>query len=210
MPRANLPLAFGELLVGALVIEAAIKGASIGDVIRGNAKQAGITGLGSSATATVNSGQAAGGAPFSKNATSSRLDQGQDVTSEMFNAPVSGTIVAADQSNAGWAGGGAVAIKMDSAIKGLGSDVLYFTEGLAPTVKVGQHVNQGDQIAIPAVNPYNGVIGNIEWGLANPRSPTQPLAHVASDPVGAVQAFYKWALSIGAPKASQTGLAGHA
>jgi len=203
---ANLPLAFGELLVGALVIEAAIKGASIGDVIRGTAKQSGISGLG----AAPDSGQAAGGAPFSKGASSSRLDQGQDVTSSMFNAPVSGTIVAADQSNGGWAGGGLLALKMDNPIAGLGSDVLYFAEGLAPTVPVGKHVSAGDQIAIPAINPYNGTIGNIEWGLANPRNPSQPLAQIVHDPVASVRAFYKWALSIGAPKAGQTGNVGRA
>lgn len=207
MARANLPLAFGELLIGALIVEAAIKGASIGDVIRGTAKQSGVSGLGGTAAPT-NSGQAAGGLPFGRNPQGTRLDQGQDLTASQFNAPASGTIVKADQSNSGWAGGGLVALKLDNPVPGLGSDVLYFAEGLAPTVPVGQHVSAGDQIAVPAVNPYNGVIGNIEWGLANPKNPSQPLAQVVGDAKASVLAFYKWALSIGAPKATSTGNAG--
>lgn len=207
MARANLPLAFGELLIGALIIEAAIKGASIGDVIRGTAKQSGVSGLGGSA-GNVNSGQAAGGLPFGKNPQGTRLDQGQDLTADQFNAPVSGTIVKADQSNGGWAGGGVVGLKMDNPVPELGSDVLYFAEGLAPTVKVGQHVSAGDQIAVPAINPYNGIIGNIEWGLANPKDASQPLAQVVGDARASVLAFYKWALGVGAPKATSTGNAG--
>lgn len=208
MGRANLPLAFAELLVGGIILDAGIKGASIGDVIKGTAQTQSLAGsIGSTGAAASSGGTAP---PFGSGAQGSRLDQGQDLTASQFNAPVSGTIVKADQTNSGWAGGGYVALKSDNPIAGLPSQVLYFAEGLSPTVQVGQHVNAGEQIAIPVSNPYNGIVGNIEWGLANPSNPGQPLAQTVSNARGMVLAFYNWARSIGAPVASSTSNAGHA
>lgn len=46
---ANLPLAFIELLGGAVLVDAAIKGASIADVVKGQATQKPITGISSGA-----------------------------------------------------------------------------------------------------------------------------------------------------------------
>jgi hypothetical protein len=52
----NLPLAFAELLVGGVVLEAAIKGASLSDVVKGKAVTAPITGLtGNTSNATSTS-----------------------------------------------------------------------------------------------------------------------------------------------------------
>lgn len=60
MAGLNLPLAFAELLVGAVVMDAALKGDSIANVIKGQAKQSPVTGLGGT-TAGGQSGQGSGG-----------------------------------------------------------------------------------------------------------------------------------------------------
>lgn len=213
---ANLPLAFAELLAGAVILDAAIKGDTIANVVSGQATQHPLTGSSSSTgggASTGSSGAVNSGPVFSKGASSSRLDQGQDVTSTQFNTPVAGKVILADQSNSGWAGGGMVTILLDTPIRladGTIMKALYFAEGISPTVSVGQHVNANDQVGIPVSNPYNGIKGNIEWGPANPNSPSQPLAQVIGGAAGMVRAWYKWALSVGAPSAAATGNAGSA
>lgn len=138
-------------------------------------------------------------------ATGSRLDQGFDVTGKQFLSPYAGTVVASQMSDSGWAGGGYVAV----ANAANPSQVEYFAEGLSPLVSQGQRVTAGEAIARPSINPYNGIIGNIETGPANPANPLQPLAQVASNPAGVVTQFYDWLRGLGAPAASSTSLAGH-
>lgn len=213
---ANLPLAFAELLVGAIVLDAGIKGASLADVVKGQATQTPLPGnqVSTSSTGSTSVGGVVGGStPFSSNATSSRLDQGQDLTSSIFNAPVAGTVTIADQTNTGWDGGGYIALKLDQPITladGTVVKFLYWAEGIAPTVGVGQHVSAGQQIGTPVTNPYNGIVGNIEWGVAGGANGGQPLAQLVSNAAAMVRAFYQWALSIGAPHAASTGNAGSA
>lgn len=138
-------------------------------------------------------------------ATASRLDQGFDVTSKKFLAPFTGTVVASEQSDPGWEGGGYVAIANAANPK----DVVYLAEGLAPTVRKGQTVKAGQAIARPVSNPYNAVVGNIEIGPANPADPLQPLAQVIKNPQIAVMSFYNWLRTIGAPAATSTSGAGY-
>lgn len=139
-------------------------------------------------------------------AVGSRLDQGFDLTSKTFESPYAGTVVAEENSDPGWAGGGYVAI----ANAADPSQVEFFAEGLLPTVQKGQTVTAGQRIAIPARNPYNAITGNIETGPANPKNPLQPLAQVVSDPAAVVTNFYDWLRGLGAPAATSTALAGHA
>jgi hypothetical protein len=138
-------------------------------------------------------------------ATASRLDQGIDVTAKTFLSPFAGVVKVATSSDPGWAGGGYVAIQSLANPH----QVVYFAEGLTPSVKVGERVSAGQQIAQPATNPYNGIVGNIEFGPANPSNPGQPFAQVASNPVGVVQSFYQWLLKLGGPKSPQTSNAGY-
>lgn len=167
------------------------------------------------AWAQVGMGNSGGGAtsvtvgnnPF-PGATGSRLDQGFDLTGKSFNAPELSKIVYSSQSVAGWAGGGLVAGQVLAGSKK--GRVWYMAEGISPIVQVGQTVMRGQRVGIPVSNPYNGTVGNIEAGWANPSSPTQPLAQVSSNPAGIAWDFYRWIQSMGGPKASSTGNAGKA
>lgn len=145
--------------------------------------------------------------PFSANATGSRLDQGFDLTSKVFGAPAKSRIVYSSQSDKGWAGGGYVAGQVISGPET--GRVWYMAEGISPSVAVGQTVDQGARVGIPVSNPYNGIVGNIEAGFANPASPGQPLAQVVANPAAEVMHFYNWIRSLGGPKATSTSSAGH-
>lgn len=138
-------------------------------------------------------------------ATGSRLDQGLDLTAKDFLAPFTGRIVVADQSSSGWAGGGYLAIQNANNP----NDVVFMAEGLAPVVTVGQTVQAGQRVGIPRTNPYNGILGNIESGPANPANPRQPLAQVAANKPGVVEQFYNWLRSLGGPVATSTAGAGY-
>lgn len=153
-----------------------------------------------------NSGPGKGTNPF-PGATGSRLDQGFDLTSQVFRAPADSRILYATNSDPGWKGGGYVAGVVQSGPKrGM---VWYMAEGLRPRVVAGQVVKAGTKIADPVPNPYNGYNGNIEAGWANPGNPRQPLAQVHSNPPGVAWDFYNWIQSLGGPKASSTGNAGY-
>jgi len=174
--------------VGAIVLDAGIKGDSIPNVIKGQATQhplpgsstagaAGTTGAaGSSATP-------AGGGGYTNpvpGATTGRIDQGVDYTlgAQGFVAPGDSTILQADQTNPGWRGGGYIAAKLTSGP--LAGAVYYVAEGIAPLVQKGQQVAAGTVLGRGVSNPYNMVVGNIEAGWANPNSPGQPLAQTLS------------------------------
>lgn len=203
----QLILAFAELGLGVLLLASGITNASLADVIRGKASfTSDSTPLGGGGASTPTSLNAAGQTNPIPGATGNRLDQGFDVTASQFLAPFVGKIVYSTPSDPGWAGGGYVAI----ANLLNPSQVVYFAEGLIPTVTQGQTVAAGEQLANPAPNPYNGIVGNIETGPANPANPRQPLAQVASDPAAVVQQFYQWIRSLGGPAATSTSLAGHA
>jgi hypothetical protein len=178
---ANLPLAFAEVLAGAVLVDAAIKGDSIANVVRGKATPKNpLPGLGLGSSST---GAGGGGAtnvtpgtytnPF-PGASASRVDQGVDYTSNQFLAPGRSQILVANTSDPGWRGGGYIAAKLlDGPLAGT---VYYVAEGIAPIVTVGETIAAGASLGRPVANPYNGTVGSIEAGWANPSSPGQPLA----------------------------------
>lgn len=105
--------------------------------------------------------------PFPVGWIPNRLDMGYDGTfKRKIVAPFDGRIHFAGVLRGNWRGSRGVIIKADQHIPALPSDTWYFAEGITPTVKAGDRVKAGQTIATPSVNPYNGVIGNIEFGLA--------------------------------------------
>ena len=211
---ANLPLAFAEILAGAIVIDAGIKGDSIANVVKGVATQQPLPGGGAASASggPGSAGSSTGSSPFPGGWTPNRADQGYDGTFRgQLTAPVSGTVTYATGSDPGWQGGGALVLQADQAISGLASSALYFTEGLSPLVKAGDHVTAGQPIATAARSPYNGIIGNIEWGLAQPNSNAVPLAASSPNKRGVVMSFLSWAQSaLGLPAPTSITGAGYA
>lgn len=176
---ANLPLAFGEILVGAIILDAGVKGDSIANVVQGKATQHGLPGGSTTATGP---GTATPGGPVPAGhyvnpfpgAQTGRIDQGVDYTAKQFLSPGRAKVLVANQTDAGWGGGGYLALELlDGPLKG---SIVYMAEGIAPLVQVGETVAAGQAVAKPVTNPYNGTVGNIEAGWANPHSPGQPLA----------------------------------
>lgn len=201
---ASAAIAFGALVAGAVIMDYGVK----------NAKAAFAGNPGASSSAAGGSG--IGSAPVAKGsfpsavdplpgAIGSRLDQGLDATGHVFPSPWSGKVVYSSASDPGWNGGGYVAVSSTQ-----NPDMVYYlAEGIKPIVAVGDMVTAGQQIALPVSNPYNGIVGNVEVGRANPASPGQPLAQVVSNPAAMVDQFYNWVMSLGGPHATSTSAAGH-
>lgn len=174
---ANLVLAFAELLGGAVILDAAIKGDSIGNVVRGSATQTGLSGS-SSTTSATSSGSSSGASSSGgtvptgsytnpvPGASASRIDEGGDYTlsSQGFLAPGKSKIIATTGSF--FRGGTVIAQLLDGPLAG---QYYYIAEGISPAVKVGDVVNAGTKIADPVTSPYNGRVGNVEagWSDAN-------------------------------------------
>ena len=190
---ANLPLSFGTLLVGAILIDAGIKGDSIANVIKGQATghpltpststSAGGTSSpgGASSSSSLPAGQYTNPLP---GAATGRIDQGVDytMTSKGAVAPGRSKILQADSSNSGWGGGGYIAAQLlDGPLAGT---VYYIAEGVKPLVAAGQTVAAGAPLGAPVRNPFNGVFGNIEGGWADPSAPGRPLAQALSGYTG--------------------------
>lgn len=185
---ANLVLAFAEILAGAIILDAGIKGDSIANVVKGQATQhplagsttgGGTPGAASGAPTTVAPGTYTNPVP---GASTGRVDQGVDYTlsPQGFVAPGKAKILQADAHNPGWKGGGYIAYQLlDGPLAG---SVGYVAEGVtpAPGISPGKIVNAGTQLVTRAINPYNGTLGNIEAGWADPNSPGRPLAQALS------------------------------
>lgn len=187
---ANQVLAFAEILAGAVILDAAVKGDSIANVVRGQATQHNLPGQDAGAqpgaASRFPSNAAAPGTYVNPipGAQTGRIDQGVDYTlgPEGFVAPGNAKILQADSSNAGWGGGGYIAYQLlDGPLAG---SVGYVAEGARPLVQAGQTVAAGQQIATGATNPFNGVLGNIEAGWADPAQPGRPLAQSLADYTG--------------------------
>jgi murein DD-endopeptidase MepM/ murein hydrolase activator NlpD len=149
--------------------------------------------------------------PFSQihNLTPLRIDMGVDYSG---SGPVlalgSGTVFSI--SGPGWPGGGFIGITLDS---GRFSGLSYFVaESVRATVRIGQHVQAGQQIA----NMFNGPSG-IETGWAT-GSGDQPLAltlhqQAPGDPGGWTSAaglsFDRVLVSVGAPSGIPQGTQVH-
>ncbi|HET9721120.1 MAG TPA: hypothetical protein VFP55_13650 [Solirubrobacteraceae bacterium] len=216
-----LILGFAELLGAVLLLSKAITNASFAQIVKGQAAQVYKTNQAAAAAggaspsgqadaaqvnaATLGPGGQTNPVPGASTA-GGRLDQGVDLTSKTFLAPFDGIVKYATSSDPGWKGGGYVAIANALNPK----QVVYFAEGLAPFVMTGDHVTAGQVIARPAMNPYNGLLGNIETGPANPANPRQPLAQVISNPAAEVDRFYQWLRGLGLPAVASTASAGHA
>lgn len=196
----NMAFAFGALVAGGVVIDYGVKSFKAATASTGSS-----TGGGSTALSKGSGGFPAAVDPL-PGAIGTRLDQGIDATGHQFLSPWAGKVVYSSASDAGWNGGGYVAVQSTTDA----SKVFYIAEGIVPTVKVGDTVTAGQSIAVPAINPYNGIFGNIEAGLANPANPGQPLAQVVSNAKAMVDGFYSWITSLGGPSTSNVSGAGHA
>jgi len=176
---ANLVLAFGEVLVGAIVLDAGIKGDSIPNVIRGQATQHPLTASSSSSSAAGSTGipstPAAGAGNYVNpvpGASTGRVDQGVDyhLGPGGFVAPGNSEIVYTG-SGGGWGNEYVAGRLLDGPLAGA---VWYIAEApgkLAGIVK-GAMVKAGQQIT-PAGSSTGGAI---EAGWANPNNPGQTLA----------------------------------
>jgi hypothetical protein len=172
---ATLPLAFAELLIGAIVLDAGIKGDSIANVVQGKATAHGMPGASSSSTSSGSTGGSTSATdPSAKvttgsyvnpfpGATPSRVDQGVDYTiTKPVLAP--GDFVV---KHIGQVAGFGTYIAGQLLNGPLGGRGIYFAEGLAPAagVHVGSIIKAGQPVADPATGPYGH--GVIESGWAN-------------------------------------------
>jgi murein DD-endopeptidase MepM/ murein hydrolase activator NlpD len=154
--------------------------------------------------------------PFPVGWQPNRLDMGYDGTfKRKIGAPFDGRIHFAGVLKGNWRGSRGVIIKANQGIgNGVPTDTLYFAEGITPTVKAGDRVKAGQTIATPSVNPYNGVIGNIEFGVCA-QGPvgeqTDPYAETGiSNRREMVLRFADWAHRVlGVAKPSSTSDAGY-
>lgn len=145
MAQRNLPIAFAAVIAGGVLLDAAIKGASLGDVVKGQATSSGAS---NSGTAAPTAG--AGGAvnPFAKATTVKvgRTDQGVDVNlspGDPILAPFAGTVSAI---NSNWYSGQPQLVLAGAAGTPFAGKFAYVAEQLDPTVKVGDTVSAGDQL----------------------------------------------------------------
>lgn len=147
----NLPLAFAAVIGGGVLLDAAIKGASIADVIKGQASSASSSTSSTSSTGSASSSLGGGGGavnPFAKltDFKAGRTDQGVDVTGTPGSpilAPFAGTITAI---NPGWYSGQPQVVLQGAQGTPFAGKFFYVAEQLVPGVKVGQQVNAGDTI----------------------------------------------------------------
>lgn len=152
--------------------------------------------------------------PFPDGWQPNRLDMGYDGTfTTKIVAPFSGTIIYAANSFSNW--GGYIEIKADQTPSGLPTSTLYFAEGVGVVVGAGTHVTAGQEIAKPVPSVWNGILGNIEWGIAQEGpvgSPTNTYVYGKCGSAGAksdVLNFASWAeKSLHVAPPSQTSNAG--
>lgn len=176
----NLALTFAEVLVGGILLDAAIKGDSIANVVKGVATQHPLDAGTSSSSPSGSAG--AGGRTDQINlgtyvnpvpgATTGRVDQGVDYTlsSSGFVAPGKSKIVYTG-AGGGWGNEYVAGQLLDGPLAG---QVWYIAEAPAKLAGIvqGAIVNAGQQIT-PAGSSTGGAI---EAGWANPSNPGSPLA----------------------------------
>jgi hypothetical protein len=208
MAASGLAIPFGALIAGAVILEYGVKNAR---AAFSSASSGGTVGQPASAVRAENAGVPTTIGKFPAavdplpDSVGSRLDQGIDGTGKTFLSPWAGKVVYSSPSDSGWKGGGYIAIQA----RNDASKVYYLAEGITPILHVGDSVTAGQRIAYPVSNPYNGIVGNFEAGLANPAAPGQPLAQVVSNASGMVDEFYAWLHALGGPTATSTASAGH-
>ena len=157
------------MLVGAILLDAAVKGDSIPNVVKGTATSHGLPGAAAgdstsaptSGYANVPAGQYTNPVP---GATLSRTDEGVDYTidpNKGFVAPGRSRVVS---TSAGWFKGGSIVAEF---LDGPYAGAQYFVaEGVRPAagIAAGTVVQAGQKLADAVVSPYNGILGNIEAG----------------------------------------------
>jgi hypothetical protein len=183
---ANLVLAFGEVLVGAVLLDAAVKGDTIPNVIKGVATQQpfpGSTGSNTSTTSTTGSGAtfttaAASGSYVNPvpGASTGRIDQGVDYVLGPggFVAPGRSQIVYTG-AETGFGNEYVAGKLLDGPLAGA---VWYIAEAPSKLAGIvdGAIVTAGQQITPPG----SSTGGAIEAGWANPAAPQHPLAQSLS------------------------------
>jgi hypothetical protein len=173
-------LAFGEILVGVIVLDSAIKGDSIANVVRAQAKMHKLSGDPSTASgdkstssgATSSSSSVEGYVNPVPGATTGRIDQGVDyhLGPQGFLAPGNSKIVYTG-AGGGWGNEYVAGQLVDGPLKGA---VWYIAEapGKLAGIVEGAMVKAGQQITPPG----SSTGGAIEAGWANPSNPGQTLA----------------------------------
>lgn len=213
---ANLVLAFAELAIGAVVIDAAIKGDSITNVVQGKATQNPVTGLGSGGGTTSSSSSSTTGTtatptqnsngyidPLSKVTNWERTDQGVDAT-----LPVGAPIVAPGKVKIlgvepNWYNGQPFLYYqlLDGPDAG---KVQYIAEQITDLAPVGKVLNQGDTLATFAPSGTG-----IEMGWATKSGQTLAMAttgYTEGYATSAGKDFRTWLNSLGAGAGSGAGL----
>lgn len=197
MAGRNLPVAFAAIIAGGVLVDAAIKGASIGDVVKGQASSQTSAG-----TAGGGGAISAGGAanPFARASTVKvgRTDQGVDVNlapGDPIDAPFAGTVTAI---NPGWYSGQPQLVLAGAQGTPFAGKFAYIAEQILPSVKVGQSVNAGDQLGTYADSGTGLELG---WA-ANAQGETQARATTGytegqSTPAGS--SFRAFLASVGVP-----------
>lgn len=145
----NLPIAFAAIIAGGVLVDAAVKGASISDVVRGQAQAASGGPVGTAGGAAPTPGPGGAINPFAKATkfTAGRTDQGVDATlnaGDPILAPFAGTVTAINQN---WYSGQPQIVVAGAQGTPFAGKFLYLAEQIAPSVHVGQAVNAGDQLA---------------------------------------------------------------
>jgi hypothetical protein len=174
-------LAFGEILVGAVILDAAIKGDSISHVVQGKAQVHKLSGGLSTASGdkSTSGGKSASSDPSLEGytnpvpgASTGRIDQGVDYTlgPQGFLAPGNSKIVYMG-AGGGWGQEYIAGRLLDGPMKDM---VWYIAEapGAAAGIVTGAIVKAGQQITPPG----SSTGGAVEAGWANPDNPGQTLA----------------------------------
>jgi murein DD-endopeptidase MepM/ murein hydrolase activator NlpD len=136
---------------GAIILDAAVKGDSIGNVVRGIAQQQPIGGGSSTGGGTTSGGSASvsGGGPLPTGATWERTDQGVDASAtpgSPVKAIVSGVV---SMIVPNWYQGQPAVYITSSGLPG-GATGIYYAEQISPNVHVGQQVSAGQTIGTVA------------------------------------------------------------
>jgi hypothetical protein len=220
---ANLPLAFAEILAGAIVLDAGIKGDSIINVVKGKATQQPLSSSSSTAADSTSGSTAAGSSTGGGSgvagyvnpvpgATTGRVDQGVDyhLGPSGFLAPGNSQIVYTG-AGSGWGNEYVAGRLLDGPLK---DAVWYIAEapGKLAGIVQGAVVKAGQQIT-PAGSSTGGAI---EAGWANPANPGNPLAQSLSGYSGdqslqgltAGYSFSKFVHALGGPLGSFEGAGG--
>lgn len=142
----NLPIGFAAVLAGGVLLDAAIKGASVSSVVQGNATSASAGGASSSTGGLKVSGKGAVN-PFAKakGLVLGRTDQGVDANMAVGSpilAPFAGKVTAINQN--WYSGQPQIVVEGTGAFKG---KFLYLAEQIVPSVHVGQSIGAGQQLA---------------------------------------------------------------